>query len=73
MPDTRKIRRTNERAQAKARRDIWPGGFVNVPAGNGLKDGDKYTIEGLRRNSDGTYNTHCPAGDETVFIARVAD
>jgi hypothetical protein len=35
-----------------------------------LKDGDKFTVAGLRRRPDGTYTKRCKPGNETVFTAR---
>jgi hypothetical protein len=37
-----------------------------------LKDGDKFTVAGLRRRPDGTYTKRCKPGNETVFTAREA-
>jgi hypothetical protein len=37
-----------------------------------LKDGDKFTISGLRRRPDGTYTWRCKQGNETVFTAHEA-
>jgi len=35
------------------------------------RDGDKVTIQGIRRRKDGTYTKRCKPGNETVFTIRV--
>lgn len=36
-----------------------------------LKDGERFTIAGVRMRRDGKVSTRCKPGNETVFIARV--
>ena len=38
-----------------------------------LKDGDKFTVAGMKLRKDGTTTSRCKKGNETVFVARTAD
>ena len=70
------MNRAQRRKQAKddkrARKPMYPGGFVEVPAAlsSTLADGEKFTIAGLQRMNDGRITTQCTPGSETVWTAK---
>jgi hypothetical protein len=69
----RSERRKQERKIIRQRERMWPDGFCTIhdELKSKIKDGDKFTIQGLRRRKDGTYETNCKYGKETVWIAEV--
>ena len=73
MGEAREARRKRKRLEDKLRRQMWPGGFVEVPNDlrGRLSHGDRFTIKGVKRFEDGTFITNCKAGEETVFRAKL--
>lgn len=53
-------------------RQMWPSGFCGIPKDiqHLIKDGDKFTIKGLRRFEDGTIDSNCEDGKETIWVAK---
>lgn len=43
---------------------------ADVPETAAIKDGEVFTIAGVRLRSDGTVTTHCKPGLETRWIAK---
>jgi hypothetical protein len=64
--------RKYEREEAKKRKAMWPSGVCMIPPelSQTIKDGEKFTISGIQRKKDGTYNMACKPGEETVFTAK---
>lgn len=73
----REQRRKQQRIDAKKRKEIFPGGYLEFPKDEeelyGIKDGDIYTIAGLKRNKDWTLDRNCRPGEETRFIVKIKD
>jgi hypothetical protein len=69
----RQQRRQQEKIDRKQRRAMWPSGYCEVPKEltHTLPDGERFTIAGLRRNADGTFNLACKPGEETEFVSKV--
>ncbi len=67
----RELRRKAEREEAKKRKANWPDGPCQIPDDPSLplNAGDRFTIAGLRRMSDGRITWRCKPGNETVFVA----
>lgn len=62
----RKERRAKRKIPLHLRHDFLS---VEVPSDSGLKDGDRFTVKGHKRNQDGTLDRNCKEGEESVFIA----
>jgi hypothetical protein len=68
----RKQRRALASKIAKDKKNIGgktPVWMDNVPEHMGYKEGDTFTIKGIKRLKDGTTIYNCKPGEETIFIA----
>lgn len=51
-----------------------PGGkkpvfMDNIPEELGYKEGDTFTVKGIKKLEDGSFIYNCKPGEETIFIA----
>lgn len=63
----------NRAEQKKLRAEILAGkAYCGIPKAfqDKIADGDEFTIKGIKMNPDGTFQTKCAEGQETVFTAR---
>lgn len=72
----RQERRKQQRIDAKEKRRMWPRGTVDIPLDDclirsGIKDGDIFTISGIRRMKNGVIVSNCKPGTETPWIAKL--
>lgn len=67
-------------SRAQRRRKEWPINsrgepvtYCGYPDGcKDLKDGDEFTIKGIRMYPDGSFMTDCEPGMETLFTAKAS-
>jgi hypothetical protein len=64
-------RRQWERSVAREKKKLWPSGFLELPPTNGIADGDKVTIAGIKRFDSGAVIYNCNRGEETIWIAKI--
>ena len=72
----RQERRKQQRIDAKDKRRIWPSGTVEIPLDeclmrSGIKDGDMFTIAGVKRHKNGVIVRDCKPGTETTWVAKM--